>query len=401
MQGGPGLRSRLRIGLRVGAMALLALVGLACSSSTEFTGVVRVLTHEDFHLPVKAIAEFEQNSGLRVVVSREADRMAVMNLLRRWGPNPAADVVIGVDTLDLTRVIDEGLVEPYAPLRPETIDPLLRVEDGWMTPVSYLDTCLNYAPSRYIQPERELSELPDPNVPQVPPVPRGLVDLANPVHASTAVLPNASTSRMGLYLLVALEHRFPEGTDQNEPWPKVLNQMLRSGVKLEPTWEQAYFARFLQDTTGPTDEIWSLTWGSTGLPAVYAQYHPNLSHLPIDELEVDVAVVRDDCVRVVNYAGVTAGTANRRAAGLFMDFIISPPFQYAIPDRFGSRPARVDILSTEEWRQFGVRVEPITIDPDYVGRNWEVWQLTWSQVVREAAAAGEPVPPVVTVTLPS
>ncbi len=401
-------------------LAALLLVG-ACAQGSEAAGVVRVLTHEDFHLPAQAIAEFEKTANLKVVVQRLEDRSAVVNLLTRLGDNPVADVVIGIDTLDLDLVITESLVEPYVPLLPEAIDPALRVPNDWLTPVSYLDACPNYALSSYFQAtptpaNRLLDRLPDQSGEQLTAPPSNLSDLVDPQNATEIVLPDASTSRMGMYLLLALERLYPTGdrsisasggatsgdstgtdgstssTVSSEPWPQLLSAMLRSGVQLAPTWEEAYFEHFLQER--------SLTWGSSGMPTVYAQYHPNLSHQPLEELEVGIGVAHNDCVRIVNYAGITAGTNNRRAAGQFMDFVISPEFQYDIPDRFGSRPARADILSTPEWREFGVRVDTTLLDPAYVGSNWEVWRLTWSQVVREAAAVQDPIPLVVTVTLP-
>ncbi len=386
---------------------MLLLVG-ACAQSSNVAGVVRVLTHEDFHLPTQAIAEFEQSTNLEVVIQRLEDRSAVVNLLTRWEDNPVADVVIGIDTLDLELVITESLVEPYVPLLPEVIDPALRVPNDWLTPVSYLDACLNYALSSYFQTapvpaNPRLGRLPDQTDEQLPSPPTSLSDLIDPQNATEVVLPDANTSRMGLYLLLALERLYPanennsasgdtSGAIGRESWPQLLNTLLRAGAQITPTWEEAYLERFLQGR--------SVTWGSSGMPAVYALYQPNLTHQPLEEVTVDIGVVRNDCVRIVNYAGITAGTNNRRAAGQFMDFVISPEFQYEIPDRFGSRPARADILSTPEWREFGVRVEATLLDPVHVGNNWELWRLTWSQVVRDAATEQNPIPPVVTVTLP-
>ena len=407
--------------LLVGLLALLLASAVSCTQNTGFTGTVRVLTHEDFHLPTERIATFEQDSGLRVIVQRVRDRAEVLNLLSRSDANPVADVVIGVDTFDFTRVIDETLVEPYVSLHAETIDPALRIANDLMTPVSYLNACLNFAPSRYAQPSAALNQLPAESTQPAPP-PSGLADLLDPTHAGLTVLPDASSSRMGLYLLAALERLYPEQAgeqaggqvrdqDRNQdPWPQILGQILRSGVELTATWEEAYFERFLLSTTSqfgdststePAPGTRTATWGSAGMPAVYAKYQPNLSHQPLEELVIDVGVAPNDCVRIVNYAGVVAGTSNRRAAGLFMDFAISPEFQFDIADRFGSRPARLDILSTPEWRRFGVAVDAPLLDAAYVGENWEVWRLTWSQIVRQAGTDTEVVPPVVTVTLPN
>ncbi len=388
----------------VGLFVLLVALGSACTQGSDITGAIRVLAHEDFLMPADAIAEFEDSTGLRVVVQRASDRAEVLNLLSRSDTHPVADVVIGIDTLDRERVINESLVDPYTPLRPETIDPQLRVPNDWLIPVSYLDACVNYAVSHFVQPPQDptntaprlLDRFPDETTRQDEPPPTGVAVLGNPQQAERIVLPDASTDRIGLYLMVALERFFPEQVPDQDPWPQVLALMLRSGAVLTPTWEQGYFEQF----GGSIAPGRSITWGAAGMPAVYAQYQPNLIHQPLEELRINIGVAPNDCVRIVNYAGIIAGTTNRRSAGLFMEFVTSPEFQFGIPDRFGSRPARSDILSTPHWRRFGVRVDAAMLDATYVGANWETWRLTWAQVVREAGKETEVIPPVVTVTLP-
>ena len=111
--------------------------------------------------------------------------------------------------------------------------------------------------------------------------------------------------------------------------------------------------------------------------------------------------VDSGCIKVVNYAGIISNTPNRRDAGRLVDSFIEPLFQYGLPDRYGSRPARTDILKTEAWRRFGVDVTAIPIDEWRIGPLWQQWLLTWKQVADTVASGEEPVPPVVQVTLPS
>ena len=107
------------------------------------------------------------------------------------------------------------------------------------------------------------------------------------------------------------------------------------------------------------------------------------------------------CVKIVNYAGVVSNTPNRRNAGRLVDAFVEPLFQYGVPDRYGSRPARTDIVRTDAWRQFGVEVTAIPVDEWRIGPLWEVWLLTWKQIVDAVTAGEEPLAPVVEVTLPS
>ena len=99
-------------------------------------------------------------------------------------------------------------------------------------------------------------------------------------------------------------------------------------------------------------------------------------------------------------AGLVAGSPNRLNAGRLIDSMVEPLFQFGVPDRFGSRPARTDIVRTDAWREFGVEVNSFLLDPGVVGQRWPVWQLTWNQIVTEFETGEEPIAPEVTVTLP-
>ncbi|WP_419841526.1 hypothetical protein [Candidatus Poriferisodalis sp.] len=371
---------------------------------------MRVLTHRDFHLPADALAAFTEDTGIEVLVFRENTPEDVIDLLERSRAHPVADVVVGVDTLDLQLVIDSGLVQPYVPLAPGPLVEELAVSDHAMMPVSYIDACLNYLPSFYVEPQRSIDELPDTEL-APPPVPAGLDALWDPAHANTAVIPDAESARMGVYLLVALERRYPQsGAPEAMPWPRVLDEMLRWGTELAPTWEVAVFERFAggepppqlpisQDESGPVtlESLGGrlpLTWGTAGMPSVFAQYQPGLP------ASLDIAVVTEDCVRIGFYAGIVTGARNASLAGRLLDAMGEPLFQFGTGSRFGARPARSDIVSTPEWTEFGVTVQPYRPDPAYVGANWRQWQLTWGQVVRNFRTGTPPPPPEVTVTLP-
>ncbi|WP_423922592.1 hypothetical protein [Candidatus Poriferisodalis sp.] len=399
---------RVRIFAAVACAAVVLAAG--CADTDRGSAAVRVLTYRDFHLPADALEAFTAETGIEIVVFREDTPDDVIDLLERSRTHPVADVVVGIDTLDLQYVIDSGLTVPYAPLAPGPLVEDLAVNAHALTPISYLDACLNYLPSFYVVPERRIDELPDAErLP--PPVPRGLGALHDPAHAGTAVIPDAATSRMGVYLLVALERLYPErGGDEVTPWPQILDQMLRWGVELAPSWEIATFERFAGGEPPPPRPISQdvpdpvtleslrgrlpMTWGTAGLPSVYAEYQPGLPEA------LDIAVVTDDCVRIGFYAGVVAGAQNQSLGGRLIDAMGEPLFQFGVSDRFGSRPARSDIVSTPEWQEFGVRVHPYRPDPAYVGANWKVWQLTWSQVVRNFQTGPPPPEPEVTVTLP-
>lgn len=368
----------------------------ACSSGAGEGQPIRVLTHESFHVPQAALDEFTQITGRTVVVHREPDRTSVVNLLSRLSESPVVDLVLGVDTLEAQRLIDERLVEPHTPPSADRLLDGLALGGAWLTPISYLDGCVNYAPSHYVETQRRIDELPDPDAPQVPPVPTNLAVLTDERYARHALVPDATTDRMGVYFLAALVAVYSDEASALS-WTDAVETMFRAGLRVAPTWEQSYFEGFLANETrdAPTFDPRrvSLTWGSAGMAAVYAQYRND------QVTDIDIGVVREGCVRVVNYAGVVANSPNRSGAAALLNHLIEPPAQYAIGDRFGSRPARADIVRTPAWRDHGVSVDAIVLDPAVVGSQWEQWRLTWTQIVGRFADGDVP-PRVVTVPLP-
>ena len=372
------------------ALALTA----GCASAENAPQSIRLLTHKEFHLPSEAIVDFEERTGIDVLVFVEENANTMVDLLERAAENPVADVVLGIDSLERRRVTENRLVESYRPIAADHLDTSLVLQDAMLTPVSQLAACLNYSKSRYKVPSRRLDQLPDPQ--EIPlQAPTSFDDLMDPRYAKTAVIPDPLSSRLGVYLLVALERLYPEDVDGVTPWPEMVNEMLRSGVEIAPSWEEAWFTRFQPSAGTDNADTRSLTWGSSGMPAVSVRFVPEL---PTD---TDVAVLESGCVKVVNYAGVIAETPNRRDAGRLVDSFIEPLFQYGVPDRYGSRPARTDIIRTEDWRRFGVDVTAIPIDEWRIGPLWEEWLLTWRQIVNAIASGEEPISPVVEVTLPS
>ena len=372
----------------------ISILAAGCASPDSAQQSIRLLTHQDFHVPTEAIADFEQKTGIQVLVFVEENANSMVNLLERSSHDPVADVVLGVDSLERRRVTEKRLVEAYRPIDIDHLDPSLVLQDAMLTPVSQLAACLNHSKSRYELPQRRLNQLPDPK--KIPiQAPTSFDDLFDPRYAQTTVIPDPLSSRLGVYLLVALERLYPEDVDGVTPWPKLVDEMLRSGVEVAPSWEEAWFSRFQPSAGTANDDSRSLTWGSSGMPAVSVRFIPELP------TETDIAVLDSGCVKVVNYAGVVADTPNRRDAGRLVDSFVEPLFQYGVPDRYGSRPARSDIVRTEAWRRFGVEVTAIPIDEWRIGPLWEEWLMTWQQIVEAIASGEEPLPPVVEVTLPS
>lgn len=350
----------------------IALLAAACSSTAPESRTVRLLTHDGFVVPQESLDAYTDRTGVRVAVLREPSPEAVVELLSRTSDQPVADVVLGVDSISLTRLVAEGLVEPYRPIEADRLDPALMIDDDLVTPVSTLDVCLNVDADFYRPPpptEEELEEqarleeelpegaelaTPELEEPTGPRQPTSILDLTNPDHVDELVFPDPTSDRMGQYFLVALWQMFGDDGTGGASWKTVMLDLLRNGAEVAPSWQDAYFGSFTQ---GSADGDRRVVLASAGMPVVTASLRFEAPEL------LETEVIDDGCLRVVNYAGIVAGTEIRRDAGRLIDTIVTPEFQFFLGDDRGSRPARSDLIVPELVEQYDVVVDSRVIEP--------------------------------------
>ena len=352
--------------------AALASIATACTTVVPEAETIRLLTHDGFVVPQESLDAYTDRTGIRVAVLREPSPEAVVELLSRTSDRPIADVVLGVDSISLTRLVGEGLVEPYRPIEADRLDPALMIDDDIVTPVSTLDVCLNvdadfYRPEppteeeleEQARLEQQLPEgaelaVPETDEPTGPQQPTTILDLTDADHVDQLVFPDPRTDRMGQYFLVALWQRFGDDGTGGQSWKTVMLDLLRNGAELTTTWQDAYFGSFTQ---GSADGERRVVLASAGMPEVTAR----LRFEPPELLETEV--IDDGCLTVVNYAGIVSGTERRRDAGRLVDTIVTPEFQFFLSDDLGSRPARADLVIPELVELYGVDVDAQVVVP--------------------------------------
>jgi len=379
----------------------------ACTNISGNVDTITVLTHEGFNLPQESLDAYTERTGIRVAVIREPDPAAVVELLSRTSENPIADVVVGVDSLSVTRVIRERLVSPHRAIESDRLDTTLTLENDQMTPISYLDVCLNVDLTAYAPPpptEDELVEIAEEAVraaaeaaeggqspgvndtepePELLDAPDTLLALADPQYSGQLVIPDPTTDRMGQYFLVALQHKFGNGSiDEDgvvdEGWVTVAKRLIANGLAVEPSWSDAYFGAFTQGSATGTSTV---VVASAQMPAVTA----SLRYEPPERLET--TAIDDGCLRVVSYAGVVTGADDERAAGRLIDQMISPEFQFQVGDNMGSRPARADLIIPGLIERYGLDVEVSMVDIERDGDDLAEWIGVWALIVADASEA--------------
>ena len=377
----------------------MATIAAGCGSTRPEVETVRLLTHEDFVIPSETLDNFTERTGVRVAVLREPDPAAVVELLSRTRDTPVADVVLGIDSLSVDRVISEGLVTPYRAIEVDKLDPTLLVDDDRLTPVSTLDVCLNLDAQHYrpepLDPEEQerLAQIeaalpdgaelaiPEGEQAQALSAPGSILDLTRPEFADQLVVPDPHDDRLGQYFMLALWQRFGDDPNSASSWTAVLRDLYLNGMSIAPTWRDAYFGDFTQ---GNLEGTKTAVVAAAGMPVVTARLRHNTPEL------LETEAIDDGCLRVVSYAAIVQGASDRRTAGRLIDTIISPEFQFYLGDALGSRPARADLIVSELDELYPSTVEatpvPGTADEELVAYLLAQWDAVLNDVDSGGAA---------------
>lgn len=305
-------------------------------------GTVTVLTHDSFALPAPLLKRFEQQSGYRLKTAPAGDA-GVVNQLVLTKANPRFDAVYGIDTHSAGLAQAEGVLVPYtSPQLPASARPYALPE---LTPIDLGDVCVNIDPGWFTQKK------------MAPPA--TFDDLARPEYARLLVLPNPASSSPGFAMLAGI-HTL-KGDGAAAWWQAVLG----GGARVAAGWPEAYNLQFSGgEGKGPYPLV--LSYASSPAASQGA-----------------TGVLEATCVRQVEYAGVVRGSAHADAARAFIDFLLSPDVQAAIPEAMYVHPVDDRVPLPEDWQKHArLASQPIRPDPAEVTRQRRAWLKQW-QSLRE------------------
>ncbi|MDO5634368.1 MAG: thiamine ABC transporter substrate-binding protein [Micrococcus sp.] len=316
--------------------------GEATQAGPTGSGTVTIMTHDSFDLPAELISQFEEESGYTLRTTAAGDSGTVVNQLILAKDSPTVDGVFGVENVSTHTLIKEGVVAEFTPADlPSSAEDL--VVDGRMIPIDQGQVCLNYDPAWFEE--------------QGVAVPTQLEQLAEPEYAERTVLTNPVTSSPGLAFLAATVERFGE-----DEWEQYWEQLLDGGAKIASGWSEAYYSDF---SGGEGEGPYPLVLSYSSSPA----FAP------------DTAVFEDTCTPQVEYAGVVEGASNPEGAEAFIDFLLTPEVQAAIPEAMYMYPVDESVELPEEWQANAPLIEdPITPDIQRVEEQRDTWLRAFTEL---------------------
>lgn len=307
------------------------------------TTALTVFSHEAFTLPDELKARFAEETGYQVTYATAGDAGALVNQLILTKDSPLGDVVVGVDNTFASRASEAGVLAPYTSPASASLPEELLATD--LTPFNYGDVCINADRLWF-----EANDLP---------LPITLDDLTQPAYRNLLTVTNPASSSPGLAFLIATVGAKGEG--YLDYWRALMD----NGAKVASGWTEAYFTHFSgADGTGPRPLVLS--------------YATSPAFTVVGDESTTVALL-ETCFRQVEYAGVISGAANAVGAGKFIDFLLTPEVQAAIPESLYMFPVVPGTPLPEQWERFAVLTdEPIDVPQSEIGVNRDEWIRAWT-----------------------
>src|SRR3954451_8528296 len=347
------IHSRVRTAVAV--VAALALGGCSLVGRHDTAGDssrdVVLVTHDSFVLPKKVIAQFERQSGYHLVVRAAGDGGTLTNKLVLTQGDPTGDVAFGVDNTFATRALDADVFAPYdGHLPPGARRYLIPGDDHRLAPIDNGNVCVNvdtgWFADHHIAP------------------PRSLDDLVKPAYRVLLAVPGATTSSTGLAFLLATIGRYGDG------WQTWWQKLVANDATLTDGWSQAYETDFTQG-------------GGHGKDPIVVSYDSSPAFtVPKGSRTSTTKALLDTCFRQVEDAGVLTGAANPKGAEAFVDFLLSPVAQRALPDSMFVFPVRQGTPLPAAWARYAVQPQhPYDVSPADISAHRDTWLQQWSDIV--------------------
>ena len=296
----------------------LATCGLMAATTLAMadTPVLTVLTYDSFASdwgpgPVVEKA-FEADCGCDLRFVPAGDGAALLSRLRLEGARSEADVVLGLDTNLTAAAGATGLFAPHGVSA--ALDLPIAWGDATFLPFDWGWFAFVYDKARVTAPPASIEALADSDLKVV------IQD------------PRSSTPGLGLLMWVKAAY----GDRSGEIWEKLADNILT----VTPGWSESYDL-FLK---GEADMVLSYTTS----PAY---------HLIAEQDDSKAAAAFDEGHYLqVEVAGVLANAKQPELARKFMEFVVSEPFQAAIPETNWMYPAKTPAAGLPEG--FGTLIQP-------------------------------------------
>ena len=329
-------RSILKVAARA-ALAVPVLASLASAAAAQDRELT-IYTYDSFTAdwgPGPIIKEtFEAECGCELTWVAVADGVALLNRLKLEGDATRADIVLGLDTSLVADAKATGLFQPHG------IDASVEVPGGFsdevFLPYDYGHFAVVYD-TEAMEPIGSLS------------------DLIEGAGTEKIVIQDPRTSTPGLGLMLWIKAVY--GDDAPEAWRKLSERVLT----VTPGWSEAY-GLFTQGEA----------------PMVLSYVTSPAYHMVAEETDRYQAMeFAEGHYLQVEVAGMTTAAGDPGLAREFLEFMLTPGFQDAIPTANWMMPAGETSEALPEAFDKLVKPKTLFLDPEEVAAKRREWTDEW------------------------
>jgi thiamine transport system substrate-binding protein len=278
--------------------ALLWMTAVSCSPKETFdeNKILVIYAYDSFVSewgpgPV-VVPLFEEATGIKVELIGAGDAGQVLARLIDEKNAPKSDIIIGIDNHLLPKAISAEVLDSYKPAGASGLAAELILDDDWrLTPFDWSTFAIIWDSEQLAVP------------------PTSLEDLTKAEYNKKLILMDPRTSTPGLGFLAWTKAVYGDGLA--DYWKRLAPSVLA----MAPGWDTGY-GLF---TRGEAPLVLSYTTS----PAYHAEYETAGRYRALEFPEGHPVQIEG--------AGIVKGSRNRKAAEAFIDFILSPDFQNAIP----------------------------------------------------------------------
>ncbi len=328
--------------LKLRSAAVAAAVALAAGPAAAQTDkILTVYTYGSFageYGPGATIKQrFEEKCSCALEWVTTDDAGTLLARLKLEGESTRADVVLGLDNNLVAEARATGLFAPHG-VAAEELDLPIAWEDDLFLPFDWGFFAFVYDETRLNNPPKSLRELVDGE------------------DAPKIVIQDPRTSTPGLGLLSWMRGIYGEAA--GDAWQKLAPKV----VTVTQGWSEAY-GLFL---AGEADMVLSYTTS----PA----YHVAVEN----EDKYKAAIFAEGHALQIEVAALTKTSDDPELGKEFLEFMLSEPFQSAIPEGNWMYPAKLPASGLPESFQALARPEkPLFTPPEEVAENRRAWVDEW------------------------
>ncbi len=344
--------------LAAALIGIPALAGCALGSSDSAKGgggsatskTVVLVTHDSWTVPKGVLAQFTKQTGYQVTVHASGDAGQLSNSLVLTKGNPTGDVTFGIDNTFASRVAKSGALASYSPTLPSGAGryAVPGAAGRMLTPIDFSDVCVNVDNAWFTAHHRT--------------PPANLADLTKPAYKNLFVSPGAATSSPGMAFLLATIATYGESG-----WQGYWQKLKSAGTKLTSGWNDAWSVDY---TAG----------GGKGSRPIVLSYNTS----PADTVtggRSTTTALQNTCFQEQEYAGVLKGAKNTAGAQAFIRFMLSKPFQSAMPDNMYVFPVDRTVALPAGWTSYvKTPSKPLTVAPAEIDAKRDTWIRQWQDV---------------------